>query len=191
MMPVSNANSAALLILQRADAVSAAAENGKSSSDSLIPIANGQSGKVGASKLPTRAQSGIAESMFSVNYVSINKLKLRLIERVGKALGVYQDDYGSRDEFAAALRKAVGRLELEGGQAAVTGLEKELGLDKLGVSLEDVINSAKDPEKNDKLTKALENEYGKEKGDAEVSNALAVRSDEIGLYNVASAQKPA
>lgn len=191
MTPVSNANSAALLILQRADAVSAAAENGKSSSDNLIPIANGQSGKVGASKLPTRAQSGIAESMFSVNYVSINKLKLRLIERVGKALGVYQDDYGSRDEFAAALRKAVGRLELEGGQAAVTGLEKELGLDKLGVSLEDVINSAKDPEKNDKLTKALENEYGKEKGDAEVSNALAVRSDEIGLYNVASAQKPA
>lgn len=187
MTSVSNANSVALLILQKADALLATPGEEKRPSDDLISVANGRTGDVGVSKQPTQAQSLISGSMFSVNYVSITKLKLDLIERTGKALGVYKDEYSSRDEFVAALKKAVRHLEREGGQAAVIGLEKELGLDKLGVSLADVINSARDPERNDKLTKALEDKYGQEKGSTDVSNALTVRPDEIGLYSIGSA----
>lgn len=121
-------------------------------------------------------------------------MKLDLIDRTGKALGVNQEDYASRDEFVDAMRRALGKLKIEGGMAAVMALEKELGLDKLGVSVDDVIASAADPDSNDKLTKALKEEAGilsDEEGNEEVEGggededqASAVfQADEIGLYS--------
>lgn len=185
MTTVSNVNSAALLILQQANSVTATGQE-KSGSDNLVAVANGVSDKIGATRQPTQAQSKISQSIFSVNHESVNKLKLDLIDRTGKALGVDQADYTSKDEFVDAMQKALGKLKMEGGDLAVKGLEKELGLDKLGVSIQDVINGAKDPEANDKLTKALEKQAGKAEEDAEnkSSETLVIQPDEIGIYGL-------
>lgn len=185
MTLVSGAGSAALLILQQANAAPAASEKDKTASDRLISAANGLPDRIGVDRQPSQAASKISESLFSVNHVSINKLKLDLIDKTGRALGVNPDDFTSRDEFVGAMKTALGRLKMEGGQLAVLGLEKELGLDKLGVSIDDVMDSASDPGSNDKLTKALEKQAGKTGLDEEDKDAKRIRrvvSDDIGLY---------
>lgn len=184
MTTVSSVNSAALLILQQTASANAT-EQETSNSDALLAAANGINLTVSSSQQPTQAQSKISQSMFSVNHVSINKLKMDLIDRTGKALGVDQADYVSRDAFVNAMQKALGKLKMEGGDAAIRGLEKELGLDKLGVSVQDVIDSAKDPEANDKLTKALERQAGKAIGDDGDRSQLLIQSDDIGTYRTA------
>lgn len=178
MTIVSTLGSAALQILQPPVSVTAAKRD-EAGTDDMIAIANGQTTMVAVGRQPAAAASQVSEAMFSVNAVSVTKMKLDLIDKAGKALGVNQADYDSRNDFVDAMRRALGRLKLEGGQAAVMGLEKELGLDKLGVSIEDVIDSADDPEANDKLTKALERENGKTDLKDE---DLAAKPDEIGLY---------
>lgn len=182
MTTISSLNSAALLILQQTNRVSPAGQD-KSGSDDLVAVANGLGTKVGATRQPSQAQAKISQAMFSVNDVNITKLKLELIDRTGKALGVDPNDFVSRDEFVDAMQKAFLSLKSEGGTAAVMGLEKKLGLDKLGVSIEDVIFSARNPDGNDKLTKALEKQAGKTKEKLEdLQTMLSQQPDEIGLY---------
>ncbi|WP_374890270.1 hypothetical protein [Ensifer soli] len=190
MTRISGTASAALLILQQAGPVAAAAAAG-SAGDDLVAIANGRTPRIGASTQPTQAQSAISEKMFGLDNVNVNKQKLDLIDRTGKALGVNQDDYASRDDFVDAMRKAYGRLQLEGGPQAVMQLEKELGLDRLGVSLADVIESAGDPEKNDRLTRALEDkaETLKRGSDEDASSPIGV-PDDIGLYGPSGVAAP-
>lgn len=186
MTTVSALDSAALQILRQPVSLTAEKRDG-TGTDDLVAIANGQTAMVAVDRQPTAAASQVSEAMFSVNNVSVNQMKLDLIDKTGKALGVDQDDYGSRDDFVDAMRQALGRLKLEGGPMAVMGLEKELGLDKLGVSIEDVIESARDPEANDKLTKALERDIGKtEDEDENLVQRLAARPNEIGLYGTAN-----
>lgn len=180
MTTVSPIDSAALLILRQANSATTNNQQ-KSDSDNLLAIATGVSKKVAVSKQPTQAQSKISQSIFSVNNVSITKMKLDLIDRAAKALGVDKTKYATRDEFADAMKRALGKLRLDGGDAAIRGLNKELGLDKLGVSIEDVIDSARNPDHDDKLTKALETATGKTAEKLEnVSKSL--QSDDIGLY---------
>ena len=58
---------------------------------------------------------------------------------------------------------SVGQLKLApNAQLVIAGIEKEIGLDKLGVSLDTVINAIIDPmgKDNDKLNAALEKKIG-------------------------------
>jgi len=184
MTTVPNVNSAALLILQQANSV-AATKQEKSGADNIAAIANGIGDKIGVTKQPGQAESKISESIFSVNSVNVTKMKLDLIDRTGKALGVNRDDYASTNDFVNAMQQAYSKLKTEGGQLAVMGLEKDLGLDKLGLSIDDVIESAKDSEANDKVTKALEKQAGKTKEDDEASQSMALlQPNAIGLYGV-------
>lgn len=184
MPTVSSTNSTALLILQQT-ASTQVGQKPDAGSDDLLAIANGSTNRISSVQQPTSAQSKISESLFSVNHVSINKLKMDLIDRTGKALGVDQADFASREDFVDAMQKALGKLKMEGGDDAVRGLEKELGLDKLGVSIQDVINSAKDPEANDKLTKALEKQAKSNLGLDEVaSQRFPIQLDEAGTYGL-------
>ncbi|EKF57798.1 hypothetical protein QWE_19923 [Agrobacterium albertimagni AOL15] len=186
MTTVPSINSAALLILQQTGPIQTSQQQA-AGSDDLLAVANGMSKQVSSDQQPTRAQAKVSESLFSVNHVSINKLKMDLIDRTGKALGVDQADYASRKDFVDAMQKALGKLKMEGGDDAVRGLEKELGLDKLGVSIQDVIDSAKDPEANDKLTKALEKQAKINLGLDEVaSQRFPIQFDEAGTYGLQS-----
>ncbi|TCQ14997.1 hypothetical protein [Rhizobium sp. PP-CC-3G-465] len=185
MTTVSSMNSAALLILQQTNSISATQQQ-KSVTDDLVAVANGIGGKIGATKQPSQTQSRISESMFNLNNVNVNKLKLDLIERAGKALGVDQNDYASKDEFVSAMQGALSKLKAQDdGQQAIAVIEKGLGLDKLGVTLEDVINSAKNPDREDTLDKALAKQAGKEK-EHQSEALLTVQPNEIGLYGIAN-----
>jgi len=131
---------------------------------------------------PTKAETKISETMYSVNHMGITERKLELIDRTGKALGVDKDDYGTNGEFVDAMRKALGKLKIEQGAAAVMALNRELGLDKLGLSVEDVIDSAADPDASDKVTEALEKEAGMTSEEEESSQGILGALDELGLY---------
>jgi hypothetical protein len=182
MTTVTSTNSAALLILQQTASIRPSQQLDAGSGD-MLAVANGISEQVSSNQQQTQAQSKISESLFSVNHVSINKLKMDLIDRTGKALGVDQADFASREDFVDAMQKALGKLKMVGGDDAVRGLEKELGIDKLGVSIQDVIDSAKDPEANDKLTKALEKQAKINLGLDEVAaQRFPIQFDEAGTY---------
>jgi hypothetical protein len=104
-----------------------------------------------------------ADDLFSVNSQNLNKMKIDLYKRVGEALGVRESDYDSLHAYGLALQQAVGQLKLApNAQLVIAGIEKEIGLDKLGVSLDTVINAIIDPmgDDNDKLDAALQKQIG-------------------------------
>ncbi|AYG68454.1 MULTISPECIES: hypothetical protein [unclassified Rhizobium] len=187
MTSIPNTPSAALAILQRLNATGTAApQRTQSRTDSLIAVSTGQADKIAASKQPTQGQSKVSEAFFATNgKVDLTKMKLDLIYRTGKALGVEHDDYASMEDFAKAMQKAYSELE----PAEVNAIEHDLGLDKLGLSLEEVINSAKGPERNDKVTRALKQQMDKSKGeddDGQTSQQVILGPDEVGLYSPSS-----
>lgn len=182
--------SAALALMQQNAAVKAAdlAENGPA--DAILAALNDAAPASDASE---QARSALSESIFSVNHKGVTEMKLDLIERTGKALGVEKEDYASAQEFAAAMRKVVREIRLQpGGELALRAIERDLGLDELGLSIDDVIDAASDVDgkAGDKVERALAEKYGldEEGGDEAAPLAtLLVRTDEAGLYSVASA----
>ncbi len=194
MSVISGVNSAALLILQQTNSTSSI-ENEKSASGDLVAVANGVSEKIGMSAQPGQAQSRISEAMFSANNVNITKLKLELIERAGEELGLDKTDFDSEAAFASEMRKQVLYLKGLGADERIAEIEKELGLDELGVSLLDVVSSARNPDLDDKVTQALkeregvedEEERKKAEEESEASTPSSLAPDEIGLYGTAAA----
>ncbi|MCS4243093.1 hypothetical protein M2418_002624 [Rhizobium sp. BIGb0125] len=194
MSVISSVNSAALLILQQTNSTSIISDE-KPDSNSLVSVANGVNDRIGMSAQPGQAQSKISQAMFSVNNVNVNKLKLDLIERAGKELGFEKADFESDTAFASAMRKRVIYMHATGADERINAIEKELGLDKLGVSLLDVVSSARNPDLDDKVTQALKEREGVE--DEEVrrktekennaSSPSSLAPDEIGLYGTATA----
>ncbi|EJJ29010.1 hypothetical protein [Rhizobium sp. CF142] len=185
MTSISSTNEAALLILQQSVSPIQFTDAKKTDGDNLVVIANDQPVKQasGMSPQPTAAQSKISESLFSVNDRSVTQMKLDLIDRAGAALGVKKSNYTSMDEFVAATKKAF--LDLRSkpdGAQAIAKIERDLGLDKLGITLEDLLDSADDPDKNDKVTQALKKQLIE---DGECSSTL--KQDESGRYQLVSA----
>jgi len=190
MTSISNVTSAALAILQQLNKGTTVSDQPSSPADGLIAVATGQTNKAGVSKQPTPAQSKVSEAMFSMSKDSIAKQKLDLIERTGRALGVERSDYSSMDEFVAAMKKVYGEIKVQaGGMAVFHALERQLGLDKLGLSIEDVIESAQDGDSNDKVTKALERRAKKEKDEASGAGsdqAIQIDAAAANLYGLLS-----
>lgn len=173
-MSLSPLNSAALLILQPQRQSSSAG----SAADALVASVN-RVGAPGAGSPLVQAQGKINDSMFSVNNVDATEMKTRLLERVGKEFGIDQKDYDSLSSYGAAVKNAVDAL-LRKSPFAASEIEKKLGLDKLGVTLQNVVNAMIDPggSDDDKLDAALKRQLGEpDKG----KNASA-RFDELGRY---------
>lgn len=185
MTSISSTNEAALLILQQSVSPVQSTDAKTTDGDNLVAIANDQPVRQtsGMSPQPTAAQSKISESLFSVNDRSVTQMKLDLIDRAGAALGVKKSNYTSMDEFVAATKKAFWDLRSKpDGAQAIAKIERDLGLDKLGITLEDLLESADDPDKNDKVTQALKKQLAE---GAEGGSIL--QQDEIGRYRVVSA----
>lgn len=184
MTSILNTPSAALAILQRLNASTAAPQRPQSNADNLIAVATGQTDRIAASKQPTQAQSKVSGALFGTDSkVDLTKMKLDLIYRTGKALGLERDDYASMSDFAKAMQKAYQGLS----SSEVNSIERDLGLDKLGLSLQDVVDSAKDPDSNDKVTRALKLQLDKNKDDdAQTTEQAVIGADDIGLYGLLS-----
>lgn len=184
MPSITSLNSAALLILQRPAPLSSRAE-GQAAPADLTALANGRLDQ--ASGVARQLQSTLAEDMFSVNSPNLNRLKIDLFERVGKALGIERSDFDSVSAYGSAIKSAVEQLKrAPDGALMLRAIEKEAGLDKLGVSLDTVIEAMIDPsgDDNEKLEAALQKHAGE---DASAPTALLVQLDEIGLYDVSNA----
>jgi len=174
-------NSTALLILQQAQSASQPPQS-RSPLDVLAAPEQRTSSQPEPLKLVNPVQSKLSEAIFSVNSVDINKLKLNLFDRAGDALGVDKTKYASPDDFIEAVQEAVRNLKLHGAYDVIKSVETDLGLDKMGISLDDLVDSATDPEANSRVTKALERQLGKqdEQGDSNRADGMTIDPD--GIY---------
>jgi len=128
---------------------------------------------------PPRVDPAGVGSLFSVNHTDANQLRVELMERVGREFGFELSDFDNSAEMSAAIREAMRPLS----PAAVAAIEKDLGLDELGVSLVDVVEAMREPggSADRKLTEALREKAGLRTPDEE----RRVSFDEIGRYHPA------
>ncbi|MGO9483622.1 MAG: hypothetical protein ACLPX9_03415 [Rhodomicrobium sp.] len=187
MTSISGVNSTASLILQQFNAVAAPPE-GEDNSVNLAAITNGLSAKSGVTGPEAQAQSKITDTLSAA---SLTQLKMQLFKRVGMELGVKEEDYATPQLWAAALRQAVSAIRAQkNGDLIIKGIEHDLGLDKLGVSLDTVIDAIGNP--GSSAGKALDDALKKAiaKGDiaidgGEANQQGAVQISEIGMYSPA------
>ncbi|TPJ48528.1 hypothetical protein [Mesorhizobium sp. B2-7-1] len=121
----------------------------------------------------------LSATMFSVDSLNITAVKVRLMERAGKEFGVDQADYESVSSYGAAVKSAVEALKRQ-SPSAIAEIERQLGLDQLGVSLDTLVGAIVDPRgtDNESLGAALkQHEGGQGEGDL-----ASVQPDELRLY---------
>ncbi len=164
MLPTSTMLLAATHMLQQTLAARSQTVTGNAGDALLIGTANGAAGlEPGANGL-LQARGRITEALFSTNSVDPLAMKMRLIERVGEQLGISMDDFDSQLSYGLELKRATSELS----QFDILALEKELGLDELGITLDTLINAIIDPagEDDDRLDAALAKEIweGSEEG---------------------------
>lgn len=187
MSPLSSPNATALMVLQQTAALEKPGR-GEQAPD-LVAIANGIS-----SPAKTKVQSGPnavhpVNDMFSVMSVDINKMKINLMERLGEKLGISFNDFETASEFGREVQRLVNQIKLrEDGALIIKRMEHELGLDKLGVSMDEFIQAIIDPESHaaEKLDAALLREAGGEVLeliDDEYTPPGQPRIDELGIYS--------
>ncbi|TGP20196.1 MULTISPECIES: hypothetical protein [unclassified Mesorhizobium] len=165
MSPLSVLNNTALPILQPQRPPATA----RSATDSLA----------GSGSSLVQAPAGISQSMFSVNSLNVTATKVRLMERAGKEFGLDQADYESVFSYGSAVKNAVEALKRQ-SPSAIAEIERQLGLDQLGISLDTLVNAIVDPTGGDRdpLDAAPEKHLGEIAGD----EAAWIQPDEIGLY---------
>ncbi len=186
-------NSVALQILQQSTPQTQSLADRASTAYDVLDITGGVASTQtsGGRSAIALAQARISESYFSVHYVDIEKMKVRLYERAGQALGIEMSDFDSSAAYGTAIKRAFLELKVQpGGKEAIVEIEKDLGLDKLGISLWGLIKAILDPTGEDsvKLDKALKKLTGEDaKGDQDDSGKKAaldlIQSDEIGIYS--------
>ena len=134
------------------------------------------------SQAPGSEKSEASRSIYSVNHVDVNKLKISLMERVGKAFGLEFGDFKDSAALARAIKPIFERME----HASVMAVEKSLGLDELGVSLRTVLDAMANPggEADNELAGALLEAAGETLDRAGRHAGL----DEIGRYSRESAR---
>ena len=152
-----------------------AADNIVSANNGGSPASSGN-----AFRAPSQKNSVAFNSIFSVNYVDANKLKINLMERVGEAFGLAMDDFEDITAFGRAVREAASLLDPE----TIEKIGRDLGLDELGVSLDQVIDAMENPGgDNDRdLLEAIREKVGDTPSSEEARKAVA-RFDDIDLYS--------
>lgn len=186
MTSLNSLRNANTLMVDLSRAAKAALESQRSSGKPVVltlqrePKASGAAAWAGA---PSQRNPIAFESIFSVNHVDANEMKVNLMERVGKAFGIELDDFAD----AGAMAKVIDGLISEMDLGQITAIEKELGLDELGVSLNEVLDAMHEPggAADQKLDAALRAEAG-EILDGNKS-ILNVGFDEIGRYFISIA----
>lgn len=183
MTPVSPNGSIALAILQRAAPIAQPGQRERTQGQDLTAAANGVPPEQisGASARSTRLRSDVSESLFDASSPSLTEMKLDLFERLGKAIGLELSNFESVPDFGRAIKSLIQKLRAEpGGALALQEIEKELGLDKLGVSIDKVVGAMIDPRDNEELNEALKEQLAES---TPVQQLLAA-TDEIGIYGV-------
>jgi hypothetical protein len=177
MSSILHVNTTALLILQQPRTLARSADSGPADISGISGFAGSDAGSPLA-----QARAKISDAMFSVNRPDPTAMKVRLIERLGEEFGIKQSDYTSMASYGADIKRAVEALKAKPGSAQIIiQIEKKLGLDKLGISLDELVDATIDPtgDGNKKLNAALKKQAG-DFGKGEFAGLL--RPDEIGIY---------
>lgn len=110
--------------------------------------------KIRSDEAQRAATEKLNEHFFNRNVVDVNELKVNLIQKLGKQLGIEKEDGQSGFSYGRQLENAITQLDSQ----QLFALNKALGLFELGVSLDDLVKAIKNPygEEDDKLETALE-----------------------------------
>lgn len=176
-------NTAALSVLRQAASLSPSAAQERPQQDALLAAANGSTGVGHLSQ--TRGK--IAEALFDRSTPDVTEMKVHLYERLGKEFGISMADFDTPRAFGAAISEKISQIKRDANGALILSeLEKKLGLDKLGISLDTlvdaIINVGGDSDK--KLTEAIKKKMADDSGDGQhaTKSIPQLKSDEIGLY---------
>lgn len=171
---------AALQILQQVNAEAVPRETAPAGT-ALVAAANGIV-LPGSSGARAQANARISESLFD-HRPNLQEMKFDLFRRLGSELGVNMDDYEDPHDYASALRRAIAKIKTQpDAMQILRAIEKELGLNELGLTLDDLIDAIDDPDGKvaKKLNEALIAQMG---GDAD-SIREGIKIDEAGLYSL-------
>lgn len=164
----------------------------------------------------TKARAATNAALFSVNRVTGEKLLIRRVEQLGQVLGLDRSDYGDFGDFMRAVKETLiqvtakpggammietiaARMKLDPDTVAALKaqktpdmlfriIEKYLGLDRLGLSLDRLVTAAQNLQgaEAEKIIELLLREGGLSKSDKAGQAQILVRTDEAGLYRVAT-----
>jgi len=135
----------------------------------------------------SQAKAKISDA-FMDSPIDIQQLKFNLMRRLGEELGVKMDDFEDPRDYGSALRGVIAKIKATPqGATALTALGRKLGLDKLGISIDDLVDaiSSPDGEGGKKLDAALRAETGedaKKAAEAVETVLRGIKTDETGLY---------
>ena len=181
-------SSAALQILQQASAptLSKKEEEAPSAGSVILAAANGVAiPSVGGAQ--SRAKAKISDA-FTDSPIDIQQLKFNLFRRLGEELGVNMDDFEDPRDYGSAIREVIGKIKASPtGAMYLAKLEKDLGLDKLGISIDDLVDAISSPDGDGgkKLDAALRAETGEDAKKAAEDMLIVLRgvkTDETRLY---------
>lgn len=194
MTPAAISQSSAVQILRHAGPLSASAGAAATSAGArLVATANGIAVADSAGGLTRRAKAKLSEALFAPNAPSVTETKIHLMKRLGQELGIALEDHETHASFGSALRAAIADIRMKpGGTFVLAAIERTLGFDKLGFSLDTFVAAIIDPKGDDgrKVDAALKKDLGLDDGEDRKSGVraapAAVRRDESGLYGLVS-----
>lgn len=178
-------NSAALLILQQASVQPPSKDETPLAGSGILAAANGVA-IPSVSGPQSQAKAKISDVLMD-GPVDIQQIKFNLFRNLGEEFGIKMDDFADPRDYGSALRGAIGKIRMQpNGATVLAAVEKNLGLDKLGVSIDVVVDaiSSPDGEGAKKLDAALRAETGEDAKDAAKAVLRAPQTDETGLYSV-------
>lgn len=194
MSAVSAIQSSAVLILQQMARPPASNDDARPSASALVAAANGvddpnTSRGAGATQ---QARAKISEALFKPNAPSVTEMKLHLMKRLGEEFKIKLEDHATHTSFGRAIQAEINKIKMQpGGAMMLAAIERKLGFDKLGFSLDTFVNAIIDPSGSDakKVDAALKEHLGKsdeDEGDPEDAVAVleALLHDEDGLYGL-------
>lgn len=130
----------------------------------------------------------ITEALFDTT-TSPTQRKLALFEKTGEALGVEKKNYASDADYRAAIKDAFSKLKADDDYSAIAEtIEANLGLTKLGLSLETAVKALLYPngDEDRALTSALTiHDRLHTPARPSGSRIPALSLDTLGLYRVA------
>ncbi|MBL4726695.1 MAG: hypothetical protein JKY83_08495 [Rhizobiaceae bacterium] len=173
-------NSAAIQILQQSKITSQNIEKNTPADNKIVATANGvKSDEVEATK-----------DYWDINHVNPTQMKVKLFEAVGEAFGIDKDNYDTSAKYASAIQSAMDQIkENDPAKAYIIfhEIEKDLGLNELGISLEKAVEAMLEPggkadEELDAALQAQADEINGDFGEDEVFGSLTVDSN--GVYSL-------
>lgn len=152
----------------------------------MLRVANGAVSS--GSGVTAQAQAKVNVALFDRGTPDVHEMRVRLMERVGGALGLKPEDFDTASAFGSAVKDKIAEIKRQpNGMLALMKIEKDVGLDKLGISLDEFADALIDPAGSaaEKLGAALRKKIDEDLGAGkETQRALQalMQTNEGGLY---------